>query len=898
MPNDGARDLPDVSLFAADGLNLSYYPICAADGDCQPVSGGSTVQVSVGDGTSAAAPSFAGMMALVDQLYGPQGQADYVLYTLAAQYPQAFHDITVGTNTVPCDFTDATPDCIAVSNPLTDTNSGVTEGEIGTGTTADYNAGPGYDLASGLGSVDAYQMVNNWSKVKFAGTTTTLAASQTTFKHGTPITLSGTVTAASGTPTGAVAIESDNTDANKQGLGVFSLSGGAYSGTSAGLPGGSYNLWAAYSGDTVNASSSSTQVPITVTPEASTTQMSVVDSTGAPVKPGTTNIPYGALEADAQSLPTAYYTQCIVSLSPPATCSNGYGYPTGSVTFTDNGTAINTAVIDARGDAEYNGAFGVGNHSLVAKYAGDNSYDASSSPAETFSVVRAVPTIGVYSPSQLLIPGDYWAGGAIQFEIEVTNDGSENALSPSGTITLTGLPGGVPLTCTLIPEVNPYANGAEGTCDLTLPSSVTAGSYNLTIKYSGDANYKPVTSPQPTKILTPFGPTAGLTSTITASISGNLLPTSSGIIISGTVTGQPGQPAPTDAKGGVSIWAEGAGVAFAGFSSSTGDTSSFSIAVNGSELNPGSNQLVVQYAGDSVYSASTLVLSTIVNDPQYADFSVQTATPLVPVTAGKSGTANIQLRSQWGFAGPVTLSCGAAVGVTCTIPATATLTSDGSATVALTISAGADTANLSYSVPITATDSTGTFVHTLSVRAVVTGSPAGTKSFFLDPSLSGLSLASGVGPGTGTTISVWPLGGYTGTVSLKCTVSATGKAVAPACSLSNTSLSLSGTTPQTTFLNISSDGTTARNGPGPLGWLAAGGSALAVLLCFAVPRRRRGWLALVALLAVVIGVGGLGCGDNGPTVQAASVGTYTVTVTGTSGSVTVTTSVTVDVGPS
>jgi hypothetical protein len=37
VPTDGARDLPDVSLFAANGLNYSFYPICANAGDCQPV---------------------------------------------------------------------------------------------------------------------------------------------------------------------------------------------------------------------------------------------------------------------------------------------------------------------------------------------------------------------------------------------------------------------------------------------------------------------------------------------------------------------------------------------------------------------------------------------------------------------------------------------------------------------------------------------------------------------------------------------------------------------------------------------------------------------------------------------------------------------------------------------
>lgn len=31
MPNDGKRDVPDVSLFAADGLNASFYVACETD---------------------------------------------------------------------------------------------------------------------------------------------------------------------------------------------------------------------------------------------------------------------------------------------------------------------------------------------------------------------------------------------------------------------------------------------------------------------------------------------------------------------------------------------------------------------------------------------------------------------------------------------------------------------------------------------------------------------------------------------------------------------------------------------------------------------------------------------------------------------------------------------------
>ena len=104
VPADGVRDIPDVSLFAANGDNYSFYPICADDGDCQTagLGVGRLVQIYGVGGTSASSPSFAGIMALVNQKWGRQGQADNILYALKAQYPSAFHDVVNGTNSVPC----------------------------------------------------------------------------------------------------------------------------------------------------------------------------------------------------------------------------------------------------------------------------------------------------------------------------------------------------------------------------------------------------------------------------------------------------------------------------------------------------------------------------------------------------------------------------------------------------------------------------------------------------------------------------------------------------------------------------------------------------------------------------------------------------------------------------
>jgi pseudomonalisin len=142
IPQDNHRYLPDVSLTAAGHDPYALCLSCTTSNDLKYYGG-----------TSVSTASFAGIMALVVQKTGArQGQANVTLYQLAAQQQPSqcastlgvsrasnciFNDITVGNNAVP--------------------------GEIGYGTsTAAYQATSGYDLASGLGSVDVANLVNGW----------------------------------------------------------------------------------------------------------------------------------------------------------------------------------------------------------------------------------------------------------------------------------------------------------------------------------------------------------------------------------------------------------------------------------------------------------------------------------------------------------------------------------------------------------------------------------------------------------------------------------------------------------------------------------------------------------------------------------------------------------------
>ena len=159
VPNDSARDVPDISL-SSSGAHDGYL-ICAL-GSCVNGFRTSSGGLNVVGGTSVAAPAFAGIVAIINQVTNSsQANINPKLYSLAATAPAAFHDITAEGNQVPCQI--GTTDC----------PSG---GSIG------YNAGVGYDQATGLGSVDVAKLIAAWSPSTVVSTTgsTPVSTSATT----------------------------------------------------------------------------------------------------------------------------------------------------------------------------------------------------------------------------------------------------------------------------------------------------------------------------------------------------------------------------------------------------------------------------------------------------------------------------------------------------------------------------------------------------------------------------------------------------------------------------------------------------------------------------------------------------------------------------------------------
>ncbi len=177
-PADNVRDIPDVSLFAANGVFGHYYIFCYS----QPAKGaggvpctGNPENWSGAGGTSFAAPIVAGVQALVNQSTGqPQGNPNYVYYSLARQeYGGAgnnscnstlgnasdnsctFHDVTEGDNDVNCT---GPFNCYDPSGP-----NGVLSISSKHYEKA-YNSNTGWDFSTGIGTLNVGNLVANWDK--------------------------------------------------------------------------------------------------------------------------------------------------------------------------------------------------------------------------------------------------------------------------------------------------------------------------------------------------------------------------------------------------------------------------------------------------------------------------------------------------------------------------------------------------------------------------------------------------------------------------------------------------------------------------------------------------------------------------------------------------------------
>ena len=647
-PNDGKRDVPDVSLFAAaGGPSGSFYVICEADlitagSSCNP-NDPATEFLGIG-GTSASSPAMAGIMALVNQKNGGrQGNANYVFYKLAAKQTPSACNSTGGSGSA-CVFNDVTNGSIKMPCITGGQNCRTnTPGDF-YGILAGYNTSTGYDLATGLGTINAQNLVNQWSSA-----TSALAASvatlnnvtPSTFTHGQSANVTVTVTpkTGAGTPTGVVSLV---VSSGNLGVDSHPLTSGTATWATTALPGGgasgTYALKAHYAGDSTYAATDSAPFNVTVSRENSQTSAFLVtfDGFGSVVNSNTLTAAYGSPYILQMNVANSAGQVC-TGTNLPSSC------PTGTVSLTDNGSPLDAGQFSL---SNVGGAFDQtiqlagGSHPIAANYAGDNSFNASTGNAAVV-ITPGSTFIGNINTPQSVIAGT-------QFSITGSILTSSSGVAPTGTVTF--MDNGSPMNGTLMLVGTNGSLSAPASTAFTFVTSTGGGFHSIDPSYSGDANYSatqggfglnvlyPTTTALSATPLPVQYPNSVTLTAIVDTTNSNLVPQDSvafaGVIggpIPGTITYTP----ITDGSGNSALQAA------LTYSPSYSDTVSAS------------------FGGDFNYntSTSTGLLVTVNGGPAPSISFPQFASPINISTPGLTGSTGLQATSVAGFSGTVNFTC-------------------------------------------------------------------------------------------------------------------------------------------------------------------------------------------------------------------------------------------------
>jgi hypothetical protein len=455
-PADGVRDTPDVSLFAADGLWSHYYVFCWSDTAHGGAACGANPSAWSGaGGTSFASPIMAGIQALINQKAGgPQGNPAPVYYQLAAaEYGSAgssscnsdhgkavastctFYDVTSGDMDVDC----VGPNCYLAGGSV---------GVLSTSNTSfapAYGTNVGWDFATGIGTVNAANLVNNWSPgTPQPGFTLSASPASLPIVQGTSgfstITVSprngftGSVTfSASGLPSNVTASFSSNPDPASTTLTLGAGATAAIGTSSVTVTGTSGSL------------SSSATITLTVNPagdyslSASPTSLSLVQGTS-----GATTItvtPQSGFNASVSLSASGLPSGVTASFNPSSTGN------TSTLTLAASSTAVTGTVT-----VTVSGASGGLSHTATISLA------VTPPPSYTLSA----------SPNSLTIV----QGASGTSTIAVT---PQNGFNGSVSLSASGLPSGVTAS------FNPSSTASTSTLTLTASSTAATGTVTVTV---------------------------------------------------------------------------------------------------------------------------------------------------------------------------------------------------------------------------------------------------------------------------------------------------------------------------------------------------------------------------------------------------------------------------------
>jgi hypothetical protein len=383
VPSGSYRDIPDISLLAGNGLYGAVWLVCDASYPCSSVSSGVSSSFDGYGGTSASAPAFAGILALIQQSQGGGrlGMAAANLYNIFnnSTYSGAFHDVTVGNNSVPC--TSGTSNC--------------SENNAGYYFESGYDTTTGYDLATGLGSVDVASLAEYWSKGTGSATATvTVTPASSTINIANSLSVNVVVSGSSSTPTGTVSLTDGANNYTSSAVNLDDDSATIIIPANS-LASGSNILTVAYSGDgNYSSATGTTTVTVDSSSSLTATTTSVSASSTAPT--------YG----------TSVTLTATVSPSAAA----------GTVIFYDSSTVLGTGTLNSgtTTTATYTTSLlSVGTHTITATYTGNTTYASSTSSSITVTVSSSS------------------SSGTGSFTLSATNATASQGSSGSSTVTIT-----------------------------------------------------------------------------------------------------------------------------------------------------------------------------------------------------------------------------------------------------------------------------------------------------------------------------------------------------------------------------------------------------------------------------------------------------------------------------
>jgi subtilase family serine protease len=497
ITTDGVRDMPDVVLFAANGVWNQAIEFCDSSVvTCNYNNATDAIESSAG-GTSFASPSMAGIQALVNQKTGElQGDPNYILYALAkAEYGTSgssacnstkgnavasscvFYDITQGDIGTPCET--GSVNCYS-------SNSGDAYGLLSTTTnslTTAYPTTTGYDLATGIGSVNVSNLVNAWAAYSNGAPSVTVTTSPSSLLAGAKDTWTAVITGNGSYPTGTVKFSVSGTSGTISTVAVPVIPQGSATACTTtcsstasytytvpgGTAAGTYTVTAAFSGlneqytaatgtgtydvATVGTTSALTATPNTVAFGSNTVLKDVISWTATSAVNPTGNVVLSSSIASEGTFETIPLSSCTISLSAKtATCS---------YTWTPT--------------------YG-GSQTITAAYSGDTVYTSSSATATLNVTQKSTSTTLTIVPSTVTAT----QLGTVETAV-VTYTGTS---APTGTVSLSTNPSGGPSWSKNVSACTTNTTAKTITCvnnDSNAWNVYLNGTYLVTATYSGDA---------------------------------------------------------------------------------------------------------------------------------------------------------------------------------------------------------------------------------------------------------------------------------------------------------------------------------------------------------------------------------------------------------------------------